>query len=230
MNNFKKFVLKYYRKNSNFAMRCMPLLMNITNMEQASEIIYVVLVTFQCRHLNIEASQILNNLIIKLNAFSVDVSVHTNFESLPPSDSLPELQPNRYTEEHFIALADKSPFKKWGYDMSLSITEKFVDCSDASLQGNNQYFSEHLSKHFLSRLIPILPMWTALNTEKLSSAASINNVSNCVSARTNGLAENRFRILKFVCMSGNKTLRLDDFSVELFPILLIYRECLLFAI
>ena len=140
MNNFNKFVLKFYRNNANLAMRCMFLLMNITNMEQASETTYAVLVAFQCCHSNIEASQILNNLIIKLNVFSVDVSVPTNFESLPLSDSLPELQPNSYTEEHFIALADKSPFKNRGCSMSFGITKKYVNCSDISLQGNNKYF------------------------------------------------------------------------------------------
>ena len=67
MNNFKKFVIKNYRKHCTFALRCMSLLMNVINIEQAYEILFAILIALQVHHFNSETLHIVNNLIMKIN-------------------------------------------------------------------------------------------------------------------------------------------------------------------
>ena len=213
MNNLKKMVLKHAKKNVSFQLRCLALLINITTMEQASEILFDVLVALSVPKLNDEALHCINRLISKMNNFSVLNDLLPSEDKDSKNDLDHEIRPTRYTEENFLNLADESPFRTWGNKTMAAVQQRFSNMPD-SMQ-TNVYVSDALAKHLLSRLIPILPLWSALYNENLSSCPSFSQSYKLSSARTNGTIENRFRLLKHICLGGKKSLRLDDFSVEL---------------
>ena len=213
MNNLKKFSLKHCRKIVTFALRCLALLINITAIEQAYQLLYDILVSLTVPKLNSTSLVCINRLISKMNDFSV-INVLMPAEYLE-TDINHELKPGRYTEEDFLNLADASPFRTWGNETMAAVRLEMNSVYDLNESVNNIYFSEVLANHLLTRLIPILPLWSALHNENLSSCPAFSQSCQHASARTNGTIENRFRLLKHVHLGGKKSLRLDDFSVEL---------------
>ena len=215
MNNFKKFAVKNSKKNVKFALHGFGLLMNSRSLEEASHVLYDLLVAFQIPTLTDGVTTIIDSLLGEINTFNVDIHEHEketviNENRFSEIEELQNLSLGRYDENDFLTLADMSPFKKWGYDISEKVRKNFMsDSSDRS----NVYFSEIMAKHLLKKCIPIFPMWSSITDASLSSKNSDGNINR---GRTNNVVENRFRLLKHLSLGGNNNYRLDDISYELF--------------
>ena len=210
MNNFKKFLMKNYKKHAKFALTWLGLLLNTTKIEKAAEILHDILVCLQVPVLNDRSLFVINRLITSVNSFSTDTDEMETDNLSVELELSPELKPGYYTEEDFLSLADTSPFKTWGNNISTAVNNDF---NQNTLGDKNQYQSEIVAKHILQRLLPIFPLWSTVFKPQFSSMN--DNSENKVTCRTNSTIENRFRLLKHLCLGGNKMLRLDDFSVEL---------------
>ena len=208
INKFKKFAIKHYKKNISFALHCLGLLMNVQTFEQAEYVLHDVLVALQVEELSDFASLSINRLLVAINTFDVTSADVVVESELIFDEENKALQAGRYSEEDFLSLADTSPFKAWGNRISSKIASQL---STGTTGERNRFFSDVMAKYILTRCIPILPLWSSLLLENLSTCASNNLVSYSL-GRTNSAVENRFRILKHVCLGGNKGSRLDDFS------------------
>ena len=206
MNNFKKFVLKQAKTRVHTNLYMLSLLMNCRTIAEAEEILFDVCVALLVPQLDDNVKFFVNRLFRRINTFQIDVADSKNTATNYAEIDADELS-GRYTEEEFLNLASASPFKLWGSNIAQSAKALISD----SHTEKNSYYCDALAKEILTKYVPILPLWSALMMPELSSI----NEENARMCRTTSTIENRFRILKHICLGGRKQMRLDDFSHEL---------------
>lgn len=208
MNKLKKFVKDSCRSKMNLALYILSLMMNCRSLSDAECIVRDLCVALLVPKLNDTAKNSIQRLLNNINNFTVV----DDSEEIQPEDVSQEadkiLQPGRYTEENFMTMSTQSPFKIWANHIKAEVLEKYKNVQSDEI---NDYYCEVLANDIFVKYLPILPLWSAIACPELSS---IDN-DFLSRARTSGVIENRFRLLKHVCLGSRKQLRLDDFSAEL---------------
>ena len=104
----------------------------------------------------------------------------------------------------FQVFGSMSPFKKLGNDIYIYASNIF-DTSDSINTKTNSWHCEIFIIYLLKQLIPILPLWCTDIPQEITN-------DNNNDYRKNNIIENRFRILKHVCLNERSQHRIDEFS------------------
>ena len=204
------------------------LLMNCTNIQDAQELLYDTYVTLGSDNINDKNQKFYDRLVRKINEFNslADSEINDVFEET--SENPVDLNPGRFTEEEFQVLGSASPFKDWNNEI-ISKAQKLID--EMSVENKTDLFVNPLCSatfrdYLKKKLMPLYPLWgsvllgdlsrynenyhESVRSENETLFNSINNIG-----KTNSTIENRFRILKDICLGGRTQHRLDEFSERL---------------
>ena len=211
MNKFSKFLRENCKSQFKSAMYMLSLLLNCRSLREAEIVWHDICVALMIPNLNEKHKMCVEGLIKNINSFNVDDSQYEKVEIDSGTCTVDDVDvpSDRLTEEQILNLASSSPFRTWGE----CIQSRVLQYQKKGETIKNVYLNEKLGNEILHRYIAILPLWTAISCKELSAFGVGSDGLHI--ARTSGCIENRFRILKNICLKGRSRMRLDDFSMEL---------------
>ncbi|XP_068222866.1 uncharacterized protein [Palaemon carinicauda] len=213
MNKVKKFCLLNYKRNIKFGMYMISLLMNARTMSEAEQILHDICVSLKNPTLNAVTKQSVERLMVKINNFDTsvaDAETSVQTEGTPGDEKI--VKSGSYTEEDYLLLGDKSPFKTWANQIAANTD------TDSSDKEANPFFSLKYMEHILKFYLPLFPLWSALLLGDLTTFNPLYKMhkNSLILAKTTALSENRFRIIKNLHLDDRTQSRIDVFSHMLY--------------
>ena len=216
MNGVKRFLKKKDTGSQkiNIFLYMTGLLMNCKTLSDAEEILLDIFTVLYSRTLNGKNKSNYDRLMRKINNYETK-SENLETVNKDTDNSNSPVNPDLFTEEEFQIVGSASPFKEW----AKFVQEEAMQTFESDSQGStNPYHSDTFSDYLIKRLMPIFPLWSSILTGDLSrhnASSHVNEEDNIVTEnppKTNSIIENRFRILKYICLNKRSQHRIDEFS------------------
>ncbi|MES9901378.1 MAG: hypothetical protein ABW168_01695, partial [Sedimenticola sp.] len=232
MNTAKRYMKKkdIAEQKLKIFMYMIGLLMNSQSIRDAHELLFDIYAVVGSNYITQYNREFYDRILRKINNFQTTAEFANSSwfmeESSPNDGGKPN--PNLYTEEDFQVIGS-STFKDWSNSI-LEKAAKFHSSNPPTICDStiiNSLHSTTFAEYLKTRLMPIFPIWSGVlmgdlsrynkdylqGTVKPGSCNAYNSLENV--ATTNSTIENRFRILKHVCLGGRTQHRLDEFSESL---------------
>ena len=214
-----------------FGMYFMSLLTRCQTLEEARNLLFHGLVVLRTKHFSDELKPHVRTILKRINSLKTDVPekelyIFDEMESSSIERPVEDGQQFNVTEEEFLQEAPQSPFKNWFQGIVID-AEKVINAIDVKSANFNKYYCPNYSEKVLLHYLPTFPLWSNIllpHNRKLKQiyqekGLDVNNIPifahSKPAAKTQGIIEQRFKVLKSVERCGNKYIRLDDFANNL---------------
>ena len=233
MNNMKRKIKDVQKKNLEYMLFFIGLLINCKTLTQMKEIILDGFVVFSCAKFTRAVQKHQDRLTRKINSFDTSCNLGINYivnSDITDDDEVTLTNSNFYEEEMFLKIGNTSPFKTFCdkiYHFAESIWTSDEDTNNSPL---NSKYCPRVILLLRKWYFPTLPLWCNLMLDDLCrhlsdqqqnspavfdlyKAHDQRDVHNA--SKTTSVVEQRFNVLKNTHLQGRKLARLDDFSSEI---------------
>ncbi|CAC5425442.1 unnamed protein product [Mytilus coruscus] len=214
MKDFKSLCKKTYQSNFEYSMYLLSLLVNVDNLLTATKTlkaIMFILLSSTLTPKTLDAASYVDNRIQALPDQSDTCNDNVD-DSEEDCIFEEEINPNRYTEEQFI-MRGNNEFVNWATDIRKEVLKELNEEEKVSEKIKRQ--SESLADKLIQNYISTFPIWSNVLIGHLQKSNEGCLPNYPVQRKTNAKAEQRFRVLKDVSLSGKKIKRINVFSQEL---------------
>ena len=216
-----------------FGMYFMSLLTRCETLEEARSLLFHCVIVLRTRNFTEQLKPHVRTIMRRMNSLKTEIPQNEAFgveeteqTIMMPQNQVDEKNMNQ-TEEQVLHEAPYSPFKSWFRKIVAEADEIVTRIDTCTSKELNKYYCPTYFEKVLLHYLPTFPLWSNIllpNNRKLKQqyrekGLDVDRVPVFThtkpSARTQGIIEQRFKVLKCLQKCGNKYLRLDDFSNNL---------------
>ncbi|CAC5364577.1 USP16_45 [Mytilus coruscus] len=220
------YVLEHFKSNFDFGMYCFSVVLNSTDLTEASAMLKAVYYALLSKVLDKKTLfylEQIQSLVAKLPKDITCLHVSEDLEVYQENHTTQQLftemlNPNQLTEEDFQNRSTNNEFSTWSEKILQDVKVEIKETIFVEVPGNNQH-SKTLADKLHKLFIPTIALWSNMLLGDLSRQGNTNPYllakKKWMVQRANAKIEKRFQVLKVIALDGTTVSRLDELSAKL---------------